>query len=283
MDFGPQEAIWITGAAGRMGTAIESHLDHSKYRILTTDVELDVTDLNAVMDFASVNRPDFIINCAGMARKQDAAERPVEAYRINALGARNCAIASASVGGTIVHLSTDDVFPGKMKAKVNEFDPAMPLEVYGKSKLAGEDFVRTLNTRHIVVRSSWVYCNREGDLFTRILEAGKNGSPLTVPANQVASPTSVDTYARFIISAMESDEFGLFHATTENTCSRFEFAKRVLELAGLPTDGLSGSYEPEDAYHIDLENLMIKMTGVFDMPTWEEDLASFMKDHGLAR
>ncbi len=281
MRMGPQEVVWIAGAAGRMGTAIEQHLDHAKYRILTTDIELDVADLAAVMDFASMNRPDVVINCAAMARKADAAERPVEAYRTNALGARNLAIASASVGGDIVHLSTDDVFPGKLKHPLNEFDVPLPYDVYGKSKLAGENFVSSLNTRHIIVRSSWIYCDREGELFNRILEAGRSNVPFEVPANQFASPTSVDTFARFVIAAMESDEFGLFHASCDGTCSRFEFAKRVLELAGLPTTCLVGKYDPEDAYHIDLENLMLKMTGLFEMPSWEEDLASFMSDHGL--
>lgn len=281
MRMGPQDVVWITGAAGRMGEAIEQRLDHSKYTVITTDAELDVTDLETVMNYASSTRPDVIVNCAGMAKREDAAERPVEAYRINALGARNLAIASSSVGATIIHLSTDDIFPGKLKHSVNEFDAPLPFEVYGKSKLAGETFVRELNTRHIIVRSSWIYCNRPEDLFTRIIEAGRNGEPIEIPANQFSSPTSVSTYAQFIVDVMESGEFGLFHATTEGTCSRFEFAKRVLELAGLPTTCLTGKYDPQDAYYIDLENLMIKMTGVFEMPTWEKDLEAFMAEQGL--
>ena len=101
MQFGPQRVIWITGAAGRLGSAIEQRLDHSKYRILTTDRELDVANLDAVMEYASMNRPDIIINCAATANAVEAEANPVQAYRTNALGARNLAVASASVSGDI--------------------------------------------------------------------------------------------------------------------------------------------------------------------------------------
>ena len=281
MQFGPQRAIWITGAAGRMGSAIEQYLDHSKYRILTTDRELDVADLDAVMEFAQMNRPDVIINCAATASSVEAEADPIGAYRTNALGARNVAIASASVSGDIVHLSTDDVFPGKVRQAVNEFDTPAPISVYGKSKLAGEDFVKSLNPRHIIVRSSWIYTDREGDLFTRILEAGRTGNPIDIPADQVGSPTSVDSFAKFVIAAMESDEFGIFHASCEGTCSRMEFAKKILHLAGLDTENVVGAYDPDASYYLELDNLMLKMTGVFEMASWIDDLQAFMAKRGL--
>lgn len=281
MQFGPQRAIWITGAAGRLGSAIEQRLDHSKYRILTTDRELDVANLDAVMEYASMNRPDIIINCAATANAVEAEANPVQAYRTNALGARNLAVASASVSGDIVHLSTDDVFAGKVRHAVNEFDAPNPTNVYGKSKVAAENFVRTLNTRHIIVRSSWIYNTREGDLLARILEAGRTNQPIEIPADQVSSPTSADTLAEFVIAAIESGEFGIFHAACEGTCSRLEFAHTILKFAGLNPECATAAYNPDNSYHLELDNLMLKMTGVFEMPHWRDDLQAFMTNHEL--
>ena len=141
MKMGPQDTVWITGAAGRMGQAIEHFLDHSRYKVMTSDIEIDVSNLHEVLNFAESYRPDFVINCAALASRTEADENPDKAYKVNALGARNLAIASNNVGATMVHLSTDDLFPENADRAFNEFDTTNPPHVYGKSKQAGERFV----------------------------------------------------------------------------------------------------------------------------------------------
>ena len=227
MRLGPQETVWITGAAGRMGQAIEHALDHSLYKVVTTDAEIDVTDLHEIMNYAESYRPDFVINCAALASRTEADEDPDKAYKVNALGARNLAIASNGVGATLVHLSTDDLFPENADHAFNEFDVTNPPHVYGKSKQAGERFVRELCQRHIIVRSSWVYTAQPNDLLGRALKASAQGKTVPVPANQFACPTSADTFARFVLAVMESDEFGTFHAACTGVTSRFEFFERA--------------------------------------------------------
>lgn len=108
----PKTVVWIAGASGRLGRAIEHKLDHSRYTIIPTDIEVDITDLTTVVQHADTYRPEIIINCAAMARKEDAEANPDLAYKVNALGARNLAIAATSSAATLVHLSTDDLFPG---------------------------------------------------------------------------------------------------------------------------------------------------------------------------
>ena len=98
MKMGPQDTVWITGAAGRMGQAIEHFLDHSRYKVMTSDIEIDVSNLHEVLNFAESYRPDFVINCAALASRTEADENPDKAYKVNALGARNLAIASNNVG-----------------------------------------------------------------------------------------------------------------------------------------------------------------------------------------
>lgn len=277
----PKTVVWIAGASGRLGRAIEHTLDHSRYMIIPTDTDVDITDLATVAEHAETYRPEVIINCAAMARKADAEANPDAAYKINALGARNLAIAATSAGATLVHLSTDDLFPGVIAHKINEFDKTLPPHVYGKSKEAGERLVRELCTRHIIVRSSWVYTANEDDLIFRMLNACKRGETVEIPTNQYASPTSVDTLAKFIVAALECDEFGTFHAADKGLCSRFEFAKHVCDLAGVPTTTLVGRQDPAEAYRIELDNLMMRLTGVFEMPTWQDDVKDYLGAHGL--
>ena len=274
MRLGPQETVWITGAAGRMGQAIEHALDHSLYKVVTTDAEIDVTDLHEIMNYAESYRPDFVINCAALASRTEADEDPDKAYKVNALGARNLAIASNGVGATLVHLSTDDLFPENTDHAFNEFDVTNPPHVYGKSKQAGERFVRELCQRHIIVRSSWVYTAQPNDLLGRALKASAQGKTVPVPANQFACPTSADTFARFVLAVMESDEFGTFHAACTGVTSRFEFFERAFTLAGQPTGNLRGTANPRQGYRIELDDMMARLTGVFAMPTWEDDLAA---------
>ena len=277
----PKTVVWIAGANGRLGRAIEHTLDHSRYTIIPTDTDVDVTDLATVTEHAETYRPEVIINCAAMAKKTDADANPDAAYKINALGARNLAIAATSAGATLVHLSTDDLFPGVIAPPLNEFDKTLPPHIYGKSKEAGERLVRELCTRHIIVRSSWVYTADEDDLIARMLKACREGKTVEVQTNQYASPTSVDTLAAFIVAALESDEFGTFHAADKGLCSRFEFAKHVCDLAGVPATTLVGRQDPAEAYRIELDNLMMRLTGVFTMPTWQDDVKQYLGVHGM--
>ena len=277
----PKTVVWIAGASGRLGRAIEHKLDHSRYTIIPTDIEVDITDLTTVVQHADTYRPEVIINCAAMARKEDAEANPDLAYKVNALGARNLAIAATSSAATLVHLSTDDLFPGVIAHPINEFDKTLPPHIYGKSKEAGERLVRELCSRQIIVRSSWVYTANEDDLIARLLKACREGQTVEVPTNQYASPTSVDTLAEFIVAALECDEFGTFHAADKGLCSRFEFAKHVCDLAGVPTTTLVGRQDPAEAYRIELDNLMMRLTGVYSMPSWQDDVKNYLGAHGM--
>ncbi len=280
MRIGPQQVVWIAGASGRVGSALVRLIDHGKYAVVTSDKEVDITDLDVVTNFAAINRPDIVINCAALLSADGAIDK-LEAYRLNALGARNMAVASESVGATIVHFSTDDVYSGKSHVLVNEFDTPDPIHIYGRSKLAGETFVRELNPQHIILRSSWVYDDRPGWLFSEVLEAGRTGAPIEVAANQFSSPTSTASVAAATLAIIEAAEYGLFHIASRGTCSRFEFAKRILDLAGLPSQNLVGKYDEADAYTIELEDLMLELTGVYTMPRWDEDLHMYMISSGL--
>lgn len=281
MHMGPRKVIWIAGASGRVGQAVERLLDHGDYVIITTDTELDVTDHEAVLQYVSINRPNIVINCAAMTDEAACEENPVQAYRVNAMGARNLAAAAWSVGAAIVQLTCDDVF-AHQDLERNEFDAVPPREsVCAKSKIAGENFVRELNPKHVIVRSNWIYGVEPGYWLTGLLMAARTGAPFKVEDNQVSSPTSVTTVAACIVALIESEEYGLFHAADEGVVSRYGFAREVLRLTGLSDACLVPVCEPRAARTVHLANLMLTMTGIYAMPTWQDDLRDYLAAHDL--
>ena len=132
------QKVWITGAAGQIGTAINDVLDPLSMEILNTDLdELDITQTDEVLNFGAVNRPNIIINCAAVTDVALCEKEPELAFRVNALGARNLSIAAQKAGAKMVQLSTDDVFDGLSTRPYTEFDTTNPLTIYGRSAAAG--------------------------------------------------------------------------------------------------------------------------------------------------
>ena len=283
-----RECIWLAGAKGQLGQAILRKIKEKKELtvVLTTDKDVDVTDMAEVSRFAITNHPSVIINCAGITDVEACEADKVMAYKVNALGARNMAAAARMVDAKIIHISTDDVFEGNQAVELTEFDVTMPTSIYGKSKLAGEMMVRELNPKHLVIRSSWSY--GEGKNFmTQLLEKVDAGEVVEVASDQVSTPTSMDALAEGILALMYGNEYGIYHVSCEGSCTRYEFAEKVLKLTGRDVSmikpvlakDIKGSHQrPLNSV---LENLMMKMTGIYKMPKWEEDLEKYLKVRGI--
>ncbi len=275
--------IWIVGAAGQLGMAINQVLDPLEVEILNTDQEeLDITHTDEVLNFGEINRPDVIINCAGVVDVELCEANPELAYRVNALGARNLSIVARKVGAKIVQLSTDDVFDGLSKVPYSEFDDTNPKTVYGRSKRAGENYVKEFTHKHFVVRSNWVY--GEGNNFVNnVLAAAKEGRELPVASDQFGSPTSAKDLARLILHLIKTNEYGTYHVTCQGVCSRYEFAQEILKLAGMET-GLRAVPAAESqlssarpAYAV-LDNFILRIIDLYQMPQWKDSLKEYMEE-----
>lgn len=275
--------IWIVGAAGQLGMAINQVLDPLEVEIFNTDQEeLDITHTDEVLNFGEINRPDVIINCAGVVDIELCEANPELAYRVNALGARNLSIVARKVGAKIVQLSTDDVFDGLSKVPYSEFDDTNPKTVYGRSKRAGENYVKEFTHKHFVVRSNWVY--GEGNNFVNnVLAAAKEGRELPVASDQFGSPTSAKDLARLILHLIKTNEYGTYHVTCQGVCSRYEFAQEILKLAGMET-GLRAVPAAESqlssarpAYAV-LDNFILRIIDLYQMPQWKDSLKEYMEE-----
>ncbi len=277
------QKVWIVGSEGQIGEAINEVLNPLEIEALNTDKnELDITETDEVLRFGEIHRPDVIINCAGLTDMDLCEKEPEEAFRVNALGARNLSIVARKTGAKIVQLSTDDVFDGLAKKPYTEFDDTNPTTVYGRSKRAGENYVKEFTHKHFIIRSNWVY-GKGNNFVNRVLEAANEGRALSVAEDQYGSPTSAKDLARIILHLIYTNEYGTYHATCKGVCSRYEFAREILRLAG-KKDELNPVPTPQSdlsskrpAYAV-LDNFILRIIDVYDMPEWKESLEEFMKE-----
>ena len=281
MDY--KETIWVTGCKGFLGREIVKRLKATyNCTVVGTDKELMVTDPERIDAFAQDLRPDVVINCAGISRAVTGLSNRIHAYEVNALGARNVALAANNVGALMVQISTDDVFPVRMAEPANEFDTPHPETPYGKSKRAGEVMVRDTTPNHLIIRSSWVY-SIDGGQVKDALDAAAAGKTLVARTDQLASPTSISTYVDFLIKAINRKATGVLHVTSRGMARRYEFLSHVLNTCGYDANTI---LVPESdlvtAEQVELESLMLEMFGA-ELPTWQDDVESYFKEVGMAK
>lgn len=276
-------SVWIVGANGRLGTAINSLLDRRKVEVLSTDIDdIDITDIQSTITFGDINRPDIIINCAGLTSLELCEKEVERAYKTNALGARNLSIVARKIGAKLIHISTDDVFDGESTVPYTEFDRAYPKSVYGKSKLAGEQLVKDFAKKYIIIRSSWIY--GEGENFVNtLLELAKTKDTISVAKDQFGSPTSAMELAKLVIYLMNTSDYGVYHGVCEGSCSRYELAQEICKLANIKVN-LEPISTQEDSLTINrpaytvLDNFMLRISEDYKMIHWKEALAHYIKN-----
>lgn len=274
--------VWITGAQGHVGSALTRLLDCTEYQILATDVEVDITDLDKVNHYMNLQRPDVVINCAGITDVKTCEEDVDLAYKVNAIGARNVALAAESVRAKLIHISTDDVFDAKSEKPYNEFDKTHPKTIYGKSKEAGEAFVTQLSSKFVILRSSWTYGIGK-DFVDYVLKMIGEQEVLQVPNNRYGVPTSAKEFAKVIRYFIDNDEYGLYHAVCKGSCSRYEFAKAILEYTGnsdkLDVQPVLSSDGSRPEYCV-LDNMMLRLTGIEEPAEWRTALKEYLEETG---
>jgi len=235
-------------------------------------------------------KPDVVIDTAAF-HNVPVCETDAEAsYRVNALGARNVAEIAGEVGASVVYISTDYVFDGAKQAPYVETDRECPLNVYGASKVAGEQLVRIFNPRHYVVRSTGLYGSKasgKGHTFPRkMLQLAEEKSEVTVVNDQFCTPTYTHDLAEQLIDLVETENFGTFHMTNEGSCSWFELTRHIFDLAKVKTPLLpvSSSAFPSTvkrpSYSV-LENAHLKALGLNRMPHWKDSVSAYLKEVGV--
>lgn len=269
--------VLITGSGGQLGRALQSTLAHHKL-IPLGHSQLDITQLIEVRKAVSANHPDILINAAAYTNVDAAESDQLSAYKINALGPRNLAIATADHNIPILHISTDYVFDGLSSRPYHEFDQTNPLSIYGKSKLAGEDAIATFNPRHYIVRTAWLY-HLEGNNFPKTMIEQSSRDEIRMVSDQYGSPTYAPHLCLAIAKLIETFAFGRYHLAGNGGASRFELACKLYQFLGIKTrvHPISTSEFPRPAIRPRNSILTTIQEPEILLPPWEDGLAEFAK------
>ena len=286
--------LLVTGANGQLGRAINLKFkDNEDVVLYNTDImetdtihRMDITDIEDVMRIVKEVKPYAIINCAAHTAV-DLCETDVDnAYKINAIGPRNLSIAAREVGAKMMHVSTDYVFGGDGDRPYIEFDETNPQGMYGKTKLAGENFVKEFADKYFIVRTAWLYGDGKNFVKT-MLKLSENNDVVNVVCDQVGSPTSTAVLADIIDNLLWTDNYGTYHGTCEGVCSWAEFTDEIFRLAGKSTkvnhitteeyQKMFPNSAKRPAYSV-LDNYMLKITTGFVAKDWKEAIKAYMEE-----
>jgi len=284
--------IMITGAGGQLGLALQRLLKgQAQYELYRTDANasedgsihaLDITNQEAVNAYIDSVKPQIIINCAALTAVDLCETEQEKAHQINAMGPKYLAEAAEKIGAKLVHISTDYVFDGQGSTPLSEETTTNPISVYGKTKLAGEEFVREFCIKSFILRTAWVY--GEGKNFVKtMLRVAQNNNKVRVVSDQYGTPTSALELARAIIFLMETDSYGTYHATCEGSTSWYGFASTIFQEAGINIDveAIATSDYPTPAkrpmYSV-LDNKALRERHGYYMKDWMEAFKEYSKE-----
>ncbi|CAM4397502.1 dTDP-4-dehydrorhamnose reductase [Saccharibacillus endophyticus] len=276
--------VLVTGASGQLGRDVVMLLNESGHEVKGCGrSELDIADQQQCEKVIGEYRPEAIIHCAAYTAV-DAAEEDVDgAYCINTSGTRNIAVAAENVGAKFVYISTDYVFDGQADRPYREYDNTSPQTVYGESKRAGEVLTQTLSSKYFIVRTSWVYGQYGSNFVKTMLKLGAEKDSLSVVHDQIGSPTYTVDLARFLLQLIQTEKYGIYHASNSGHCSWHEFAQAIFQTAGLQVNVLPVTTEQfprpakRPAYSV-MDHTAIRANDLQDLPHWRDGLRRFLAE-----
>ena len=286
--------IMITGCKGQLGNELQSILkslkseigdipgEYKNAEVLAVDVDtLDITDFEAVKEFVLNENPDIIFNCAAMTNV-DGCETMLEtAYKVNAAGVRNLAMAAKLVNAKFVHISTDYVFAGNGTKPYKEWDMIDPQSVYGASKALGEKYALAFNDKTFIVRTSWLYGYIGKNFVKTVRRVLREKGSITVVNDQRGNPTNANDLAHHLLLLGVTEEYGIYHCTGEGECSWYEFASEIAKLSGfegkvMPCTSEEYKSPTKRPEYSSLENLALKCSVGNHMRDWKTALNEYI-------
>jgi len=278
--------IALLGANGQLGQDLQQALHSHDVRPLTRK-EFDVTDHALARSVLTDIRPEVVVNTTAYHRVDDCETHPDLAYAANVLAVLNLVRIANDLNAILVHVSTDYVFDGGTRQPYTEKSEPFPLSVYANSKFAGELLVRSMAHRHFQIRSCGLYGKagsqgKGGNFVQTMLAKARRRESIRVVDDQVVTPTYTVDLANQIARILPTEHFGLFHMTNEGSCTWYEFARAIFEIAGVETDlspTTSDAYKTaaiRPKYSV-LENARLKELGLNQMRHWREALTAYLK------
>ncbi|MBI5189582.1 MAG: dTDP-4-dehydrorhamnose reductase [Nitrospirae bacterium] len=278
--------ILVTGAAGMLGSDIVDRLKGRHEVVGVTRHDFDILDELMVRGYLLQEKPDWVIHSAAFTNVDGCEKEPDKAYRVNGEGPGSVARACWHVGARMAYVSTDYVYDGTKGEPYVETDPVAPLNVYGRSKLMGEAEVLKVLPDALIIRTSWLFGRRGPNFVEAILGQVGKRDELTVVDDQVGSPTYTPDLADGIVRLVESGAPGVVHLSNEGTCSWFDYANKIFELAGVTgisvkpiTTEQLGRPAVRPKYSVLSKDRYFAVTG-HRLRDWREALAEYIRQRG---
>lgn len=274
--------VLVTGVAGQLGYDVMKRLAELKIDAKGVDYQdFDLMDSEAVMSAVRAYDPDAIVHCAAYTAVDKAEQEPEKCAGVNGMGTLNMVRAALAVDAKLLLVSTDYVFSGEGEEPFETTAPYNPRNVYGVSKVQGEEAVRSLMTRYFIVRTAWVFGVNGSNFVKTMLRLGREKQEINVVADQFGSPTYTKDLARLICDMIQTNKFGIYHATNEGFCSWAEFAAEIMRQGGrcCRVNPVPTSQYPTPAKrpaNSRLSKACLDAAGFSRLPPWQEALTRYL-------
>jgi len=277
--------ILVTGANGQLGKCIkEAASSYSDLEIIyASKGMLDIEDKNSISENFKKNTFDYCINTAAYTNVEKAESEPEKAFAINAEALKYLAALCNENNVVLLHISTDYVFDGKKESPYIETDPTNPINVYGASKLKGEQYIQSLCKKYFIFRTSWLYSQYGHNFLNTILKYAAEKKPLKITTEQIGTPTNANDLANMLLEIINtnSNTYGLYHYSNEGKATWYDFAKAILkysnqfEAANLAQTDYYRTFASRPKYSV-LEKTKFFNTFNIDMIDWKESLKNVL-------
>jgi dTDP-4-dehydrorhamnose reductase len=275
--------IAITGGRGQLGRTLERVLS-SKHPITILDLpETDITQRGAIQSVVDL-APDLVIHAAAMTDVDGCARDPQAAFRANALGTQNVALACQRANAVMLYVSTNEVFDGTKGSPYLELDEPHAINPYGASKLAGERYVQILLDRFYIVRTAWLYARGSNNFPSKVIARAKEKGRLAIVDDEIGNPTYAPDLARALAALIETNHYGIYHLTGEGIASRYDWVECILRLAGMSNVPLTriklADYERTSTppHYGALANMAAATTLGIRLRPWQEALEEYFNE-----
>ncbi len=272
--------VLVTGANGQLGYDVIKCLESEGIKYLGTNRDsLEITNEEQVKRVISDYNPDIVVHCAAYTAVDKAEDEKELCYSVNVLGTKYVAEACKKINAKMVYISTDYVFDGEGDKPFEVTDKPNPINFYGQTKYEGEIQVQKLLENYFIVRISWVFGTHGNNFVKTMLKLGKEREEISVVADQIGSPTNTYDLAILLVEMIQTDKYGIYHATNEGYCSWFDFACEIFKQTGLdivvnPINSDEYPTKAERPKNSRLSRASI-INSFFMLPNWKQSLKKF--------
>ena len=279
--------VLVTGYTGQLGYDVVAELKRRNIECIgTTRQDFSLTDTEKMKSFIKNYNPDAVIHCAAYTAVDKAEDEPELCRAVNVEATREIAKICKDIDAKMIYISTDYVFPGDGDSFYEPEDEKAPQNVYGQTKLDGEKTVQEILDKYFIVRISWVFGANGKNFIKTMLNLAKTHDKLTVVNDQIGSPTYTVDLAKLLCDMVQTDKYGVYHATNEGICSWYEFACEIFKQKGVnvqiePVPSTAFPTKAKRPHNSRMSKKCLDRAGFDRLPSWQDALNRYLKELSL--